>query len=400
MKTVALKRAATVTLGKMLQSEAKTAGDAERPYLRAANVQPDGRLAVDDVKTMWFGAAEVEQLDLRTGDVVVVEGGQGGFGRAAFVDRDLEGWGFQNSINRLRPTGDNDGRFLTYVLLALRESGWIRAYCNIVSMPHLTADKLAAIQVPLPDPAGQRSIADYLDRETAQLDELIAEQESLVSLLEERRRRVIDGTVGEWPMKKLRRHARIGNGSTPRREQAAYWTDGSVPWVNSSVVNLPEVLEASEFVTPTAVAECHLPMAPPGSILIGLTGEGRTRGSATITAIPTTMNQHLAYVTTTDDTWIPRFLLMAVRAAYEHLRFISGGGGSTKGALTCADLAAVRLPAPPIDEQNRIVELIDRQTTQIDQLASESRELVDLLRERRAALITAAVTGQIDVRAS
>ncbi|NKR77189.1 hypothetical protein GS491_06835 [Rhodococcus hoagii] len=111
-------------------------------------------LALDDVNEMWFSTAELEKLSIQTGDVIVVEGGQGGFGRAAHVDKDLPGWGFQNSINRLRPTENFDGRYIAFYLIALRASGFIRAYSNVVSMPHLTAEKLARISDAAPSSGG------------------------------------------------------------------------------------------------------------------------------------------------------------------------------------------------------------------------------------------------------
>ena len=189
-----VKNAATVTLGKMLQSK-DSGSDVCAPYLRAANVQPDGVLVLDDVNEMWFGDEELEKLSIRAGDVVVVEGGQGGFGRAAYVDEDLPGWGFQNSINRLRPTGDFDGRFIAFYLIALRASGFIRAYCNVVSMPHLTAEKLARIPMPLPSLEEQRAIADHLDRETARIDTLIEESQRFIELARERRSALITAAV-------------------------------------------------------------------------------------------------------------------------------------------------------------------------------------------------------------
>ncbi|QQM55679.1 restriction endonuclease subunit S [Rhodococcus pyridinivorans] len=189
-----IKNVATVTLGKMLQSK-DSGGDVRAPYMRAANVQPDGVLALDDVNEMWFSEVELEQLNIRAGDVVVVEGGQGGFGRAAYVDEDLPGWGFQNSINRLRPLGEFEGRFIAFYLIALRASGFIRAYSNVVSMPHLTAEKLARIPIPLPPVEEQRAIADYLDRETARIDTLIDETERFIELARERRAALIMAAV-------------------------------------------------------------------------------------------------------------------------------------------------------------------------------------------------------------
>ncbi|NKT03101.1 hypothetical protein GS508_22660 [Rhodococcus hoagii] len=189
-----IKNAATVTLGKMLQSN-DTGSDVRAPYMRAANVQPDGVLALDDVNEMWFSTAELEKLSIQTGDVIVVEGGQGGFGRAAHVDKDLPGWGFQNSINRLRPTENFDGRYIAFYLIALRASGFIRAYSNVVSMPHLTAEKLARIPMPLPPLEDQRAIADHLDEQTAKIDTLIAEAEQFIHLSKERRSALITAAV-------------------------------------------------------------------------------------------------------------------------------------------------------------------------------------------------------------
>lgn len=193
-QTGQVKNAATVTLGKMLQSK-DSGGDVRAPYMRAANVQPNGVLALDDVNEMWFGVEELEQLSLQAGDVVVVEGGQGGFGRAAYVDKDLAGWGFQNSINRLRPTEGFDGRFIAFYLIALRASGFIHAYANVVSMPHLTAEKLARIPIPLPPAEEQRAIADYLDEQTSKIDALIVETEQFIEISRERRAALITAAV-------------------------------------------------------------------------------------------------------------------------------------------------------------------------------------------------------------
>jgi type I restriction enzyme S subunit len=397
-----VKNAAIVTLGKMLQSK-DSGSDVCAPYMRAANVQPDGVLALDDVNEMWFGDAELEQLSIRAGDVVVVEGGQGGFGRAAYVDEDLPGWGFQNSINRLRPFGDFDGRFIAFYLIALRASGFIRAYSNAVSMPHLTAEKLARIPMPLPHLEEQRAIADYLDRETARIDTLIKEQQRLIDMLRERRRAVALHAIYE-PISagavtdKLGRSAHIGNGSTPRRESTAYWDGGDIPWLNSSVVNEPRVTRSEQFVTAVALRECHLPVVAPGSVLVGLTGQGKTRGTATILDIEATVNQHVAYVTPDRNTWLPEYLLWSLRASYDELRRLSEENGSTKGGLTCEALKQFRLAVPALDEQRRIAAYLNEQTVKIDALIAETERFIELARERRAALITAAVTGRIDIR--
>ncbi len=190
-----LKAAGQISLGKMIQPGPKTDTDVEAPYLRAANVQPDGVLALVDVKKMWFNASELRSLDVHAGDVVVVEGGIGGFGRAAYVDDDLLGYGYQNSINRIRPSESMDGRFLTYLLLTSRDAGYMHAYCTGVSMPHLTAEKLAAIRVPLPDRVAQAQISDHIDAELSKLNALSDKASAVITVLNERRSALISAAI-------------------------------------------------------------------------------------------------------------------------------------------------------------------------------------------------------------
>lgn len=190
-----LSAAGSISLGKMIQPASKASSDVQAPYLRAANVQPNGVLALGDVKQMWFNRRELEFLDLRRGDVIVVEGGIGGFGRAAYVKDDLFGFGYQNSINRIRPFHSVDGRFIAYLLLAARHSGFIHAYCTGVSMPHLTAEKLAAIRIPLPDSNSQSTISDYLDDKLSKLTLLSEKAVSVISILQERRSALISAAV-------------------------------------------------------------------------------------------------------------------------------------------------------------------------------------------------------------
>lgn len=189
-----IKNFGQVWLGKMLQS-ADTGGDVVAPYMRAANVQPDGALQTHDVKEMWFAPLEFRNLGLRSGDVVVVEGGVGGFGRAAYLKDDLDGWGFQNSILRIRPFAGNDGRFLAYAILLARENGYIRAYCNVVSMPHFTTEKVAAFRFWCPPGHEQTTIADHLDRQTMRIDALIAKTNEHIVLAKERRTALITAAV-------------------------------------------------------------------------------------------------------------------------------------------------------------------------------------------------------------
>jgi len=263
----------------------------------------------------------------------------------------------------------------------------------------------------------QRTIADYLDRETARLDALVAAKERVLGLLAEKRRALITRAVtrgldpriplrdsgvpwlGEipalWEMWRLGHLALVGNGSTPNRDNPDYWAEGTIPWLNSSVVNQEEVTASDQFVTATALRECHLPLVRPGSVLVGITGQGKTRGQAVVLSFEATINQHIAFITPLAGRLNSWFLRWALFAAYDFLRSISDDAGGTKGALTCEAVAALRVPLPSIDEQRAIVAYISLETSKLNSLCAANERTIALLKERRAALIAAAVTGRL-----
>jgi type I restriction enzyme S subunit len=294
---------------------------------------------------------------------------------------------------------------------------WSKQGATVESIEHAY---MANSLLPLPPLSEQSTIADFLDQETAKIDELIAEQERLIELLKEKRQAVISDSVTKglnpdapmkdsgiewigqvpehWEVRPVKYLAKVGNGSTPSREVPEYWSESGFPWLNSSVVNLPEVTEAEGFVTERALQECHLPIVVPPAVLVGITGQGRTRGMASMLRIEATLNQHLAYVTPSSKQMDVKFLLRVFEMAYLKLRRDSEEAGATKGAITCEQIGNLRIPLPPITDQRSIVIFLDDETAKLDTLTTEAQRAITLLQERRSALISAAVTGQIDVR--
>jgi len=312
-----------------------------------------------------------------------------------------------------------ESRFLRYVCLWREFVDAVDASTFGSKMPRADWDFIGNLPVPIPDWPTQRAIADYLDRETARIDALIAAKERVLALLAEKRRALITRAVtrgldpdaplrdsgipwlGEipahWETWKVGHLARVGNGSTPERDNAAYWSEGTFPWLNSSVVNQDEVTSSDQFVTDAALRECHLPRLQPGTVLVAITGQGKTRGQAVVLSMEATINQHMAFVAPDPNLINSWFLRWSFYRAYDYLRSISDDAGGTKGALTCEDVANLKIVVPPLDEQLSIVKHIARETAKLDALRATTERTIALLKERRAALIAAAVTGQIDV---
>lgn len=183
-----------VKLGKMLQTKPKTPTDRLQPYLRAAHIQPGGRLDLTiDTKEMYFSEPEAEALSLRAGDAVIVEGGAG-FGRAAYLTEDMPGWGFQNSIIRLRGAS-SDTRYAVYALQAALDSGEIAIACNAATFAHFTAEKVEGFRIPYHGANEHQRIAEHLDEVTSRIDAMLAKIDELKALLVERRAALITDVV-------------------------------------------------------------------------------------------------------------------------------------------------------------------------------------------------------------
>ena len=320
----------------------------------------------------------------------------------------------------VRPDREFDRRFFVYVLSSKSHFANMENLARGTTMQRISRSTLGRVRFAFPPLPEQTQIAAFLDRETAKIDSLVAEQRRLMELLKEKRQAVVShavtrglnpdapmkpsgiewlGDVPEhWAVTPVKFVAEIGNGSTPSREVPEYWAETGFPWLNSSVVNSDIVTEPEGFVTERALRECHLPVVIPPAILVGITGQGRTRGMAAMLGIEATINQHVAYVKPNSVNLEVNYLLEVFESAYLKLRRDSEEAGATKGAITCRQIGDLRIPVPPVAEQIAIATFLKAESTKFATLTTEAQRAIDLLQERRTALISAAVTGQIDVR--
>jgi type I restriction enzyme S subunit len=366
----------------------------------------------DDVLLLWDGSNAGEFLKARRGVV-------------------------SSTLARLDPKAV-DRAFLFYACKALEPQ--IKDQTVGMGIPHVSGDELKSCSLPCPSIPEQQAIAAFLDRETGRLDRLVGWKRELIERLKEKRIALISRTVTRglppaaaraaglpdlsaeasakeenptlkpsglpwlgdvpehWEVKPVKYVARIGNGSTPNRDNAAYWEEGDYPWLNSSSVNRETITDSEDFVTALALQECHLPKINPPAVLIGITGQGRTRGMASTLLFEATINQHVAYVKPSPKKADVGFLRRVFDMAYEFLRSESDGGGSTKGAITCEQIGTMVIPLAPLPEQAAIAAYLDRETAKLDALVAKVEAAIERLQEYRTALITAAVTGKIDVR--
>jgi type I restriction enzyme, S subunit len=271
----------------------------------------------------------------------------------------------------------------------------------------LNQDKIDRININFPSKNEQFQIADVLDQarraielETKSLEAASALKRATMrevftrGLRGEAQKETEIGLIPEsWDVVSLGSLGKIGNGSTPKKDRLAYWTGGTYPWLTSSKVYDRQIVSADQFVTDTALRECHLPRIEPGAILIAITGQGKTLGHCAVLRVQATINQHIAYVATNTDRADPSFIRGYIETQYDYLRQVGSGGGSTKGALTCAFLRDLPVPLPPLGAQEEIVEILNAVDRKID---LHKRKRV-VLEELFKALLHKLMTGEIRV---
>jgi type I restriction enzyme, S subunit len=316
---------------------------------------------------------------------------------------------FQNHLHRLRPKTDGvDSHFYVYFLQsAFTQLGIFEGAGNKTTIPNLSRNRLAALDVPHPPSHEQQSIAQAL----AQVREAARVHGEALSSATELKRAVMNylftrGMRGEpqketeiglipksWEVVPLGSLGKIGNGTTPNRQNAGYWHGGTLPWITSGRMYERQIHGSETHVTDLAVKECSLPLLKPGAVLIAIVGQGKTLGHCAILDVEATVSRHVGFVQPDNTVVTAPFLRAYLERNYELLRQLASGNGSTRGALTCATLRSLSVPLPPLSEQFEIAEVIDAIDSKID-LHRQKQATLDALFK---SLLHKLMTGEIAV---
>jgi type I restriction enzyme S subunit len=264
----------------------------------------------------------------------------------------------------------------------------------------------------------QRAIAAYLDRETARLDGLVASKERVLGLLAEKRRALIARAVtrgidpcvplrdsgipwlGEipahWELIPLRFLVDIVGGATPDTGKAEFW-DGDIPWVSPKDMKRDEIKDAEDHVSTLALSSSALRLIAPVVVLIVVRGMILAHSFPTaVTTQPVTINQDMKALRCR-ELIEPRYLRDFLRGLEAQLVSIAEESAHGTRKLESEVLGRFQVCVPPIDEQRAIVAHITAETAKLEALRAATERTIALLKERRTALIAAAVTGRLHI---
>ncbi len=391
----------------------------EVSFLPMDAIGEDGSLRLTETRAI--SEVETGYTYFRDGDVVVAkitpcfENGKGA------IMRGLQGGvGFGTTeLIVARPKGQNSATFLHWLFCSplFRLRGEASMY-GAGGQKRVPDDFVRDFLIGLPPPSEQTAIAAFLDRETAKIDALVEEQRRLIALLAEKRQAVIshavtkglDPTVpmkdsgvewlGEvpvhWEVKRIKWVAQMASGHTPDKKIEAYWTDCSIPWVSLHDISYLKIndyiSETVQYINELGVQNSSARILPPRVVVFS---RDATIGRCAITTREMAVSQHFI-AWECGEGLLPEYLLYCLRSMTQELEKLTFG--ATVKTIGMPDVRSLSISVPPYADQVVLVRYIREMIAKIDDELALSQSSITLLQERRAALISAAVTGKIDVR--
>lgn len=345
---------------------------------------------------------ESPEIMLQNGDVLLTKDGST-IGTVNVV-RDLPGPATVNgSIAVLTPTSELDGRYLYWFIASSYAQSIFARLRGGMGVPHLFQRDINRIKMPHPHPNEQRAIADYLDSETARIDTLIGEQQRLIEMLRERRTAVIAHATSQGGYVEFRRViAALRQGWSPNCENRP--ADGVTEWgvlkvgcANTGRFDPTENKRLPDEETPRPEFAVRR-----GDLVMSRSNTKDLVGAAAVVDgdYPRLLLSDLTYSISLTADADAAFVAYALASPGMRVQISAASKGMSHSMqkISQRDIRELRLRLPAPDEQRRVSAHLDEQAAKIGYLIAETEQFIELSRERRAALITAAVTGQIDVR--
>jgi type I restriction enzyme S subunit len=390
------------------------------PYIRPADMTDEqGVLEPGDVmRTSPEIAGSYSRSMIAAGDLICSIGPS--FGKVMITPDWLSGANLTQGTARIAVQPGQNPRYFFWVLRSAVSIAQWESSVGGATFRALNLGPLVETSIPVPSASDQFVIAAFLDRETAKIDGLVAGQQRLIGLLKEKRQAFISHAVTKglnprapmkhsgiewigdipehWSMRRVK-HVSIFTTSGPRGWSERVGEEGQI-FVQSGDLNdsLDVDFSNAKRVQVEGGAETSRTQLYHGDVVVCITG-AKTGNVAVCMVVPEPayVNQHLCLVRPDCKGVVPAFLGILLKSRIGQTYFELSQYGLKQG-LSLENVREAPVLLPPISEQASIVAFIGAETVKLDSLTAEAQRAIVLLQERRAALISAAVTGQIDVR--
>jgi len=333
-----------------------------------------------------------------SGDLIFARRGE--LGRAAVVGDEAVGWLCGTGSLRVRTrSGVLDSRFAGYVLQSAPTRSYFELEAVGSTMGNLNTAIVLGLPIPLPLAEGQQQIADFLDVETARIDALIAKKYHMAELLSERRAGCIEQEIrsladqyGELRLKVVAADVNVGIVITP----AAWYQDDGVPALRGLNVK-PGRISGDDLVFLSAEGDRinRKSSLRAGDVVVVRTGQA---GAAAVVPPEFDGANCIDLIIIKPGLLDPEYLTFVLNSDWTQKHIRQHSVGTIQAHFNVGTMAELPLPVPSRKVQQTIVHRLSERTGILDEVRYRLNRQIGLLQERRQALITAAVTGELEVR--
>ena len=342
---------------------------------------------------------EIHRFDARKNDVFFTRTSETPeeVGMSSVLLDDIDDCVFSGFVLRGRPKNDMFvPEYCKYCFTTEAIRSAIIMGCTYTTRALTNGTQLSAIEIVVPPKPEQEAIAKSL----TEIDDLISSLEKLMTkkkaikqgamqeLLTGKRR--LPGFFGEWVNTKIGSITEVYSGGTPNTSEPAFW-GGKIPWMNSGELNLKIVRQVQGRITEVGVDSSSTHFIPAECVLIGLAGQGKTRGTAAFNTFPLCTNQSIAAIYPNPNKFDSKFLYYKMDTQYDQLRELSSGDGG-RGGLNKKLILDYEVVIPQsIDEQAAIATILTEMDYEIENLEMKLTKY----RQVKQGMMQQLLTGKI-----
>lgn len=288
-----------------------------------------------------------------------------------------------------------------------------------IAYPAINTDLLSRICIAYPCYEEQQAIADFLDKECAQIDSITADLEKQIELLQQYKKSLITETVtkgldksvpmkdsgvewiGEipehWEISRVRHLASLCSGATPSKDVLSYW-EGNIPWVSSQEVKSDIIKDTSLHISEEAINSCSTQLMPAGTlVMVVRSGILQHTIPVALLGVPATINQDIKAFQF-NHLMLPAYFKYYIQGENDALLSVIIKDKTTVESVDNQLLLSLKIMVPPIEEQKAIVAFLNYKCGYIDKILNDKQEQLNRLMQHKKSLIYEYVTGKKRVK--
>lgn len=297
------------------------------------------------------------------------------------------------------PASDKiSSRFLMYRMLQRDFVNYAQLHSSGVQHPRVKFQSLSNFPLELPPLNEQEKIVAKIEELFSEIDDSINSFMATKSHLSMYKASVLDKAfkrvMEEFPecVKNIGEAYKVYVGATPARKETSYW-NGDINWVSSGEVAFKDIRNTKEKITPVGLARTSTRLHPPGTVMLAMIGEGKTRGQTGILKIHAAHNQNTAAIEVDNDQDVSEYLYYYLMSEYDRTRSI--GSGNNQKALNKSRVEAMKIPLPSKQTQQNVVLRIAETLSHIEELSITVCDSLERNHTLKQAILSKAFKGDL-----